>query len=158
MNTYNDNTRNSDKDIIRLEAEVRNLQGQLEQLQTDLESEKQRSKLKTIARMKTYQDGAESQLTHYVNKSDYEFQLLTSRLTEQVNSYLDVVKKNLVDYNMRVQADSADLINVPADLKELEKNPIKKIGNTPQKSNLNGSRNASLNKSGGSIGSSGGKR
>jgi hypothetical protein len=158
MNTYNDNTRNSDKEIVRLETDVRGLQAQLERLQAELETEKQNSKLKTMARMKTYQEGAESQLTHYVNKSDYEFQLLTSRLTEQVNSYLDMVKKNLVDYNMRVQADSADLINVPTDLKELEKNPIKKIGNTPQKSNLNGSRNASLNKSGGSIGSSGGKR
>ena len=108
--------------------------------------------------MKSYQEDAESKLSHYVNKSDYEFQLLSSRLTEQVNSYLDVVKKNLLDYNMRVQADSIDLINVPVDLKELDKNPIKKIGTTPQKANLNGSRNASLNKSGGSIGSSGGKR
>ena len=103
------------------------LEEKIEKLKQELIKEKLNYEEKSKKRLTDYQLQAENRLKNFWNKSDGEFDNLAKRMSDQVNNYLSLVKGNLLEFNMRVQADSSDLVKLPKDVKQLDKSPLRQV-------------------------------
>lgn len=123
----------ANQEIELLGKKNTNLKRDLEDTKIELNLVIQNSEKKILEKLKQFQDTAHGTFDRFYNSSEKEFESLTRRMNDNINNYIDSIKKSIVDFNDRVQADSLDLFTLPKDMKEADKTPFKKLEKSPLK-------------------------
>ncbi len=131
------NSELADEEINRLRKDNEVLNQENAELSKFLEEEISQAEGKTLERMKVFHENAETRLRGFNGKAEFDYHVLQKKMNDHVNTYLENVRKNLQDLNLKIQSETNDLVHIPEDIKEFDKSPLKSavLENSANKAN-----------------------